>query len=81
MLFRACSDFLTGTLELSNCLMLLALAEGYGSASLLQQANEFVVQNFHDLSMTTDFLDMPVRSHSDKFPLSFIETHKNTFVH
>ncbi|XP_070983182.1 kelch repeat and BTB domain-containing protein 3 [Oncorhynchus clarkii lewisi] len=60
VLFRACSDFLTGTLELSNCLMLLALAEGYGSASLLQQANEFVVQNFHDLSMTTDFLDMPL---------------------
>eukprot|EP00063_Salmo_salar_P095150 XP_014069985.1 PREDICTED: kelch repeat and BTB domain-containing protein 3 isoform X2 [Salmo salar] len=60
VLFRACSDFLIGTLELSNCLMLLALAEGYGSASLLQQANEFVVQNFHDLSMTPDFLDMPL---------------------
>ncbi|XP_045067450.1 kelch repeat and BTB domain-containing protein 3-like, partial [Coregonus clupeaformis] len=40
--------------------MLLILTEGYSSASLLQRANEFVVQNFHDLSMTPDFLDMPV---------------------
>ncbi|XP_056138860.1 kelch repeat and BTB domain-containing protein 3 [Lampris incognitus] len=60
VLSRACSDFLIGTLDLSNCLTLLALAEGYGSASLLRKANEFVVQNFHDLSLTKDFLDMKV---------------------
>uniref|UniRef100_A0A6Q2YRZ0 BTB domain-containing protein n=1 Tax=Esox lucius TaxID=8010 RepID=A0A6Q2YRZ0_ESOLU len=60
VLSRACSDFLVGTLELSNCLTLLALAEGYGSASLLQRATDFVVQNFYDLSMTPDFLDMSV---------------------
>ncbi|KAL0973101.1 hypothetical protein UPYG_G00198990 [Umbra pygmaea] len=59
-LSRACSDFLVGTLELSNCLMLLTLAEGYGSTLLLQQAKEFVVQNFHDLSLTLDFLEMSV---------------------
>ncbi|KAM4628178.1 kelch repeat and BTB domain-containing protein 3 [Polymixia lowei] len=60
VLSRACSDFLIATLDLSNCLSLLALAEGYGSASLLQNANEFVFQNFHDLSLTQDFLDMQV---------------------
>ncbi|KAF7662156.1 hypothetical protein LDENG_00243870 [Lucifuga dentata] len=60
VLSKACSDFLIGTMDLSNCLSLLSLAEAYGSTSLLQSANEFVVQNFHDLSSTQDFLDMQV---------------------
>uniref|UniRef100_A0A3Q3A4R6 Kelch repeat and BTB (POZ) domain containing 3 n=1 Tax=Kryptolebias marmoratus TaxID=37003 RepID=A0A3Q3A4R6_KRYMA len=60
VLSRACSDFLVGTLDLSNCLSLLALGEAYGSASLLRSANEFVVQNFYDLSKTQEFLDMQV---------------------
>lgn len=60
VLSQACSNFLIGTMDLSNCLSLLSLAEAYGSASLLQRANEFVVQNFSDLSKTQDFLDMQV---------------------
>ncbi|XP_029922538.1 kelch repeat and BTB domain-containing protein 3 [Myripristis murdjan] len=60
VLSKACSDFLIGTLDLCNCLSLLALAEAYGSSSLLRKANEFVVQNFHELSLTQDFLDMQV---------------------
>ncbi|KAL3992030.1 nucleoredoxin [Sarotherodon galilaeus] len=60
VLSKACSDFLIGTMDLYNCLSLLSLAEGYGSASLLQSANEFVVQNFFELSKTQDFLDMQV---------------------
>ncbi|XP_067102951.1 kelch repeat and BTB domain-containing protein 3 [Osmerus mordax] len=59
-LSRACGDFLIETLDLSNCLTLRDLAEGYGSASLLQRANEFVVENFLDLSLTPDFLEMQV---------------------
>lgn len=47
-------------MDLSNCLSLLSVAEAYGSASLLQSANDFVVQNFADLSKTQDFLDMQV---------------------
>ncbi|KAM8853496.1 kelch repeat and BTB domain-containing protein 3 isoform 1-T2 [Synchiropus picturatus] len=58
VLSKACSDFLIGTLDLSNCLSLLSLAEAYGSESLLESANEFVVHNFHDLSKTKEFLDM-----------------------
>lgn len=61
VLSKACSDFLIGTMDLYNCLSLLSLAEGYGSASLLQSANEFVVQNFFELSKTQDFLDMQVK--------------------
>ncbi|CAG6004473.1 unnamed protein product [Menidia menidia] len=60
VLSRACSDFLIGTMDLSNCLSLLSLAEAYGSASLLHSANDFVVQNFSDLSQTQEFLDMQV---------------------
>ncbi|XP_006802137.1 kelch repeat and BTB domain-containing protein 3 [Neolamprologus brichardi] len=60
VLSKACSDFLIGTMDLYNCLSLLSLAEGYGSASLLQSANEFVVQNFFELSKMQDFLDMQV---------------------
>lgn len=60
VLSKACSDFLIGTMDLCNCLTLLSLAEGYGSASLLKNANEFVVQNFFELSKTQDFLDMQV---------------------
>ncbi|XP_047449366.1 kelch repeat and BTB domain-containing protein 3 isoform X2 [Mugil cephalus] len=61
VLSKACSDFLIGTMDLCNCLSLLSLAEGYGSVSLLKSANEFVIQNFSDLSETTDFLDMQVK--------------------
>ncbi|KAK2847128.1 hypothetical protein Q5P01_010127 [Channa striata] len=60
VLSRACSDFLLGTMDLSNCLSLFFLAEAYGSASLLQSATDFVVQNFSDLAKTLDFLDMQV---------------------
>ncbi|KAK7171342.1 hypothetical protein R3I93_003828 [Phoxinus phoxinus] len=58
-LSHACSDFLVQTLDLSNCLHLLAVAEGYGSAQLLSRATEFVMQNFHTLSSGPDFLEMP----------------------
>ena len=60
VLSRACSDFLIGTMDLCNCLSLLSVAEAYGSTSLLQNANTFVVENFNDLSETQDFLEMQV---------------------
>ncbi|KAI4815855.1 hypothetical protein KUCAC02_005982 [Chaenocephalus aceratus] len=60
VLSEACSNFVIRAMDLSNCLSLFSLAEAYGSASLLQSANEFVVQNFAELSKTHDFLDMQV---------------------
>ncbi|KAM7413219.1 hypothetical protein PAMA_020543 [Pampus argenteus] len=65
VLSKACSDFLIGTMDLCNCLSLLSLAEAYGSTSLLQSANKFVVQNFNDLSKTQDFLEMQTLRDSD----------------
>lgn len=47
-------------MDLTNCLSLLSLAEAYGSASLLQSASDFVVQNFNELSQIKGFLDMQV---------------------
>ncbi|XP_028320365.1 kelch repeat and BTB domain-containing protein 3 [Gouania willdenowi] len=58
VLSKACSDFLIGSMELSNCLLLLCLAESYGSSSLLHAAHQFVMQNFFELSKTQEFLDM-----------------------
>ncbi|CAN9511571.1 unnamed protein product [Ophioblennius macclurei] len=58
VLSKACSDFLIGTMDLCNCLSLLSLAEGYGSAALLQSAKDFVMENFFELSQTQDFLEM-----------------------
>ncbi|KAI5625401.1 kelch repeat and BTB domain-containing protein 3, partial [Silurus asotus] len=59
-LFQACSDFFIQTLNASNCLHLLAIAEGYGSSRLLHHATKFVVANFHALSSSPEFLEMPV---------------------
>lgn len=60
VLSKACGDFLIGTLDLSNCLSLFSIAEAYGSATLLQSAEGFMIENFHDLSKTHDFLEMQV---------------------
>ncbi|KAG7470937.1 hypothetical protein MATL_G00119110 [Megalops atlanticus] len=60
ILSKACSDFLIETLDLCNCLQLLAIAEGYGSTRLHQRAMEFVTQNFHALTKIPDFLEMSV---------------------
>lgn len=59
VLSKACSDFLIKILDLSNCLQLLAVAEGYGSARLQRHATEFITQSFHALVSTPDFLEMP----------------------
>ncbi|XP_072318005.1 kelch repeat and BTB domain-containing protein 3 [Eucyclogobius newberryi] len=60
VLSKACGDFLIETMDLTNIILLLSLAEAYGSASLLQSANDFVIENFYDLSQNKDFLDMQV---------------------
>lgn len=47
-------------MDLRNCLSLFSIAEAYGSAALLQSAERFMIENFHDLSKTEDFLEMQV---------------------
>lgn len=62
VLSQACSDFLIQTLNLSNCIQLLNVAEGFGSASLLRQATQYIMANFHALSSSPDFPDIPTRT-------------------
>ncbi|CAL1570310.1 unnamed protein product [Knipowitschia caucasica] len=57
-LSEACSDFLIGSMDLTNALCLLSLAEAYGSPSLLLSSTDFVLENFHCLSQKKDFMDM-----------------------
>lgn len=59
-LSQACSDFLIQRLDSSNCLHLLAIAEGYGSSCLLRYATEFAMANFHALCSSPDFLEISV---------------------
>lgn len=58
-------------MDLSNCLSLFSIAEAYGSAALLHSAEGFMIENFHDLSETQDFLEMqvtPVAPEKTHFP-------------
>lgn len=59
-LLRACTEFLIGSLDLSNCLSLFSIAEAYGSGPLLRSATDFAIQNFCNLSKMQDFLNMQV---------------------
>nr|XP_006628173.2 PREDICTED: kelch repeat and BTB domain-containing protein 3 [Lepisosteus oculatus]XP_015196704.1 PREDICTED: kelch repeat and BTB domain-containing protein 3 [Lepisosteus oculatus] len=60
ILSKACSDYLIKTIDLLNCLQLLSLSEGYGSTRLYERTLEFVVQHFHTLTKSADFLEMNV---------------------
>ncbi|KAK6486539.1 kelch repeat and BTB domain-containing protein 3 [Huso huso] len=60
ILSKACSGFLIKTIDLTNCLQLLSLSEGYGSTRLYDHALDFVVQHFHSLTKSSDFLEMNV---------------------
>ncbi|MBN3309532.1 KBTB3 protein, partial [Amia calva] len=58
ILSKACSDFLIRIIDLTNCLQLLSISEGYGSTRLYGRALEFVVQHFDTLTRSPDFLEM-----------------------
>ncbi|TRY58047.1 hypothetical protein DNTS_022700 [Danionella cerebrum] len=58
-ILRSCSDFLIKTLQLTNCLHLLTMAEDYGSSHLQKHATDFILQNFHAFSSEPDFIDIP----------------------
>lgn len=66
-LSQACTEFLIGSLDLSNCLSLFSIAEAYGSGPLLRSVTDFAIQNFCDLSKMQDFLNMQV-----PVPLTFM---------
>ncbi|XP_078512101.1 kelch repeat and BTB domain-containing protein 3 [Lissotriton helveticus] len=60
LLSKACSDFLIKSIDLSNCLQLLAISESYGSSRLFNHALDFALQHFSLLLQSADFLEMGV---------------------
>ncbi|KAM8977652.1 kelch repeat and BTB domain-containing protein 3 [Pelodytes ibericus] len=59
-LLKDCSDFLAKTIDINNCLQYLSLSESYGSSHLYDQALEFCMEHFMELTQTTDFVELNI---------------------
>lgn len=61
--FRAalalCLDFMEREMDASSCLDVASFAEAYGMSELLQEANDYILRNFWDVSHTVKFQDLP----------------------
>ncbi|XP_056225248.1 kelch-like protein 33 [Seriola aureovittata] len=55
-----CLDFMRQEIEASSCLDIASFAEAYGMSELLEEANDFVLRNFWEVSSTAKFQDLPV---------------------
>ncbi|XP_038586253.1 kelch-like protein 33 [Micropterus salmoides] len=54
-----CLDFMQQEMDASSCLDVASFAEAYGMSELLEEANDFVLRNFWDVSATEKFQDLP----------------------
>ncbi|XP_033465798.2 kelch-like protein 33 [Epinephelus lanceolatus] len=54
-----CLDFMQKEMEASSCLDVISFAEAYEMSELLEEANDFVLRNFWDVSATLKFQDLP----------------------
>lgn len=53
-----CLDFMRDEIQTSSCLDVASFAEAYGMADLLEEANDFVLRNFREVSATVKFQDL-----------------------
>lgn len=53
-----CLDFMRDEIQTSSCLDVASFAEAYGMAELLEEANDFVLRNFQEVSATAKFQDL-----------------------
>lgn len=53
-----CLDFMTKEMDASSCLDVASFAEAYGMSELLEEANDFVLRNFWEVSATAKFQDL-----------------------
>lgn len=60
LLSKACSDFLIKSIDLGNCLQLLAISESYGSTQLFDHALRYAQHHFSLLIQSNDFLEINV---------------------
>ncbi|XP_071371382.1 kelch-like protein 33 [Centroberyx affinis] len=54
-----CLDFMRREMDASSCLDVASFAEAYGMSELLEEANDFVLRNFWQVSATAKFQDLP----------------------
>ncbi|KAM3857683.1 kelch-like protein 33 [Diretmus argenteus] len=54
-----CLNFMQREMEASSCLDVASFAEAYGMSELLEEANDFVLRNFWEVSTTAKFQDLP----------------------
>ncbi|XP_070849313.1 kelch-like protein 33 [Chaetodon trifascialis] len=54
-----CLDFMRQKIDASSCLDVASFAEAYGISELLEEANDFVLRNFWEVSATAKFQDLP----------------------
>ncbi|XP_035469562.2 kelch-like protein 33 [Scophthalmus maximus] len=55
-----CLDFMRQKMEARTCLDIVSFAEAYGMSELLEEANDFVLRNFLEVSSTAKFQDLAV---------------------
>ncbi|KAM4536632.1 kelch-like protein 33 [Odontesthes bonariensis] len=53
-----CLSFMQGQMQTSSCLDVASFAEAYGMSEILEEANDFVLRNFREVSATAKFLDL-----------------------
>ncbi|KAF3697758.1 Kelch-like protein 33 [Channa argus] len=63
-------DFMIKEIEANSCLDVASFAEAYGMSELLEEANDYVLKNFWEVSTTAKFQDLPAEKlldflHSD----------------
>lgn len=54
-----CLDFMRREMEAGSCLDVASFAEAYGMAELLEEANDFILRHFWEVSLTAKFQDLP----------------------
>lgn len=60
-----CLNFMQQEMEAKWCLDIASFAEAYGMSQLLQEANDFVLRNFWEVSSTVKFQDLPAETFLD----------------
>lgn len=54
-----CLNFMKQEMNATSCLDVASFAEAYGMSELLEEANDYILRNFWDVSHTVKFQDLP----------------------
>lgn len=54
-----CLNFMKQEMDASSCLDVASFAEAFGMSELLEEANDYILRNFWDVSHTVKFQDLP----------------------